>query len=180
MTRQEKFADEIVCIEGGFSDNPNDKGRATRYGITEATARRNGYTGNMKDLPMPLAKSIFINEYFLEPGFDQIKSDAIAFELFDTSVNAGQSRSVMLLQRAYNMLNIGNKYGDDLKVDGQLGNVTAARINAYPYPERIVMLQNASQTAFYTDIATNNPTQREFIYGWLKNRVFDQMKKQGN
>lgn len=176
MTRQEKFADEIVCIEGGYSDNPNDTGGKTMYGVTEATARRNGYTGDMKNLTPQQAKTIFINEYYLQPGFDKIQSDAIAFELFDTSVNGGQARSVMILQDAYNLLNVNNRYGDDLKVDGVLGNVTAGRINAYPYPDRLVMLQNAVQAAFYIDIAKRKPSQREFIYGWLKNRVFSQLK----
>lgn len=177
MTREEKFADEIVCIEGGFSNNPNDKGGATRYGVTEATARRNGYTGAMKDLPTSLAKSIFINEYYYQPGFDKIKSDAIAFELFDTSVNAGQVTSVMMLQRAFNALNIEKRYGEDLTIDGQLGAITSGRINAYPNPDRIVTLQNAYQTVYYITLADKNPTQREFIYGWLQKRVFDQMKR---
>jgi len=33
--------DRIIEVEGGYVNNPNDKGGPTKYGITEATARKN-------------------------------------------------------------------------------------------------------------------------------------------
>jgi lysozyme family protein len=41
--------DGILAMEGGYSLNPKDKGGATNWGITEATAR-DGYTGEMINL----------------------------------------------------------------------------------------------------------------------------------
>ena len=37
--------DLLITHEGGFSNHPDDPGGATMYGVTEAVARANGYTG---------------------------------------------------------------------------------------------------------------------------------------
>lgn len=42
--------DGIIALEGGYVFNPKDKGGATHWGITEATARAHGYAGDMRDL----------------------------------------------------------------------------------------------------------------------------------
>lgn len=55
----EKYLDELIKREGGYVNNPADRGGATKYGITEAVARTNGYKGNMKDLPRDVAKAIY-------------------------------------------------------------------------------------------------------------------------
>ncbi len=55
----EQYLEELIKREGGYVNNPADRGGATKYGITEAVARANGYKGNMKDLPLDVAKSIY-------------------------------------------------------------------------------------------------------------------------
>ncbi|EPH1975837.1 glycosyl hydrolase 108 family protein, partial [Acinetobacter baumannii 45002_8] len=47
----EQYLDELIKREGGYVNNPADRGGATKYGITQAVARTNGFKGNMKDLP---------------------------------------------------------------------------------------------------------------------------------
>lgn len=42
--------DGIIALEGGYVFNPKDKGGATHWGITEATARAHGYAGDMRDV----------------------------------------------------------------------------------------------------------------------------------
>ncbi|OUJ77248.1 hypothetical protein BXA17_19190, partial [Acinetobacter baumannii] len=66
----EQYLDELIKREGGYVNNPADRGGATKFGITEAVARENGYKGNMKDLPLEFAKSIYKKQYWLEPRFD--------------------------------------------------------------------------------------------------------------
>jgi hypothetical protein len=41
--------DALIEREGGYVNNPADKGGATNFGITEAVARANGYAGPMRD-----------------------------------------------------------------------------------------------------------------------------------
>ena len=55
----EKYLDELIKREGGYVNNPADRGGATKYGITEAVARTNGFKGNMRDLPLDVAKAIY-------------------------------------------------------------------------------------------------------------------------
>lgn len=48
----EQYLDELIKREGGYVNNLADRGGATKYGITEAVARANGFKGNMRDLPL--------------------------------------------------------------------------------------------------------------------------------
>ncbi|ENV93784.1 hypothetical protein F937_03185 [Acinetobacter calcoaceticus ANC 3680] len=55
----EQYLDELIKREGGYVNNPADRGGATKYGIIEAVARANGFKGNMKDFPLETAKAIY-------------------------------------------------------------------------------------------------------------------------
>lgn len=59
----EQYLDELIKREGGYVNNPADRGGETKYGITEAVARTNGFKGNMKDLPLDVAKAIYKKQY---------------------------------------------------------------------------------------------------------------------
>ncbi|MCY3336659.1 glycoside hydrolase family 108 protein, partial [Acinetobacter baumannii] len=109
----EQYLDELIKREGGYVNNPADRGGATKYGITEAVARENGYKGNMKDLPLDVAKAIYKKQYWTAPRFDQVNavSSAVAEELLDTGVNCGTGFAKPLLQRALNLLNNQGKAG---------------------------------------------------------------------
>lgn len=48
----EQYLDELIKREGGYVNNPADRGGATKYGITEAVARASGFKGHMRDLPL--------------------------------------------------------------------------------------------------------------------------------
>ena len=70
----EQYLEELIKREGGYVNNPADRGGATKYGITEAVARANGFKGNMKDLPLDVAKSIYRKNYWTAPRFDQVNT----------------------------------------------------------------------------------------------------------
>ena len=55
--------DHLIGLEGDFVDDPADSGGATRYGVTEAVARAEGYRGPMARLPRPTAESIYVRRY---------------------------------------------------------------------------------------------------------------------
>ncbi|MGK3629946.1 glycosyl hydrolase 108 family protein, partial [Acinetobacter sp. A11] len=48
----DQYLEKIISREGGYVNHPSDHGHATKFGITEAVARSNGYQGNMQDLPL--------------------------------------------------------------------------------------------------------------------------------
>ena len=45
-----KFFNYILLVEGSYSNDRNDKGGETKYGITKEKARECGYKGSMKIL----------------------------------------------------------------------------------------------------------------------------------
>lgn len=168
-----------ALFEGGYSDNPKDKGGPTNYGITEAVARANGYTGDMKDLPKDLAKSIAKKQYWDTLRLDVISmsSPPIADELFDTGLNCGIGEAAKMLQRALNVLNRETHDYGDINVDGVIGPMTTMMLYSYLQTRQVggvgVMLKvlNALQGAYYVDIAEKRQANEEFIFGWFTNRV---------
>lgn len=71
--------------EGGFVV---DDGGATMYGVTEAVARRHGYTGDMPSLPIATARSIAIAEYWAPWQLGDLPTWA-AFQILDFVYNGG-------------------------------------------------------------------------------------------
>ena len=177
----EQYLEELIKREGGYVNNPADRGGATKYGITQAVARENGYKGNMKDLPLDLAKSIYRKQYWSEPRFDQVNalSSVVAEELLDTGVNCGTGFAKPLLQRALNLLNNHGKAGyAELKVDGVYGPATLNALKIYlskrgkEGEKVLVRVLNIMQGQRYIEICERNKSQEQFFYGWISNRIF--------
>nr|WP_171456848.1 putative peptidoglycan-binding domain-containing protein [Acinetobacter baumannii] len=136
--------------------------------------------GNMKDLPLDVAKAIYRKQYWIEPRFDQVNtlSSAVAEELLDTGVNCGTGFAKPLLQRALNLLNNQGKAGwPDLKVDGVYGSATLGALKTYlskrgkDGEKVLVRVLNIMQGQRYIEICERNPKQEQFFYGWINNRI---------
>lgn len=175
----QKIIEGVLDREQGYANNSKDTGGETMWGITIATARRNGYTGPMRDLPRDRAASIYLHEYVIAPGFMRIAaiSTAIAEELVDSGVNCGVSRPGPWLQRTLNLLNREAKLFPDLVVDGVLGPATQAAL-LYVLKHRgadgekvILRVLNCLQGAHYMEITERRAANEEFFFGWMLNRV---------
>lgn len=167
----------VLGIEGGFSDDRHDSGGKTRYGIIEKEARRHGYKGDMKELPIELAKDIYEKDYWKAMKCDKVanRDVKVAVELFEFGVNAGISRSQKSLQRCLNCLNLG-RFTKDLKIDGKIGPKTLARFRGVVSRDQLnrdtlLKMQNVEQGAHYMNIAVRRKTQRTFIRGWVRRVV---------
>ncbi|WES69217.1 glycoside hydrolase family 108 protein [Superficieibacter sp. HKU1] len=171
--------DGILMTEGSYTNNPHDRGGATNWGITEATARANGYQGDMRDMTRAEAYSILENDYWVKPGFELISqiSWPVAFELCDAAVNIGPRLPCLWLQRWLNALNREQKNYQDIKVDGHIGPMTIAALQVFiawrgrEGEHVLVEALNCSQGAYYLNITEERPQNEDFIYGWIKNRV---------
>lgn len=166
----DEIIDSTIKAEGGYVNDPADSGGATNYGITEKTARANGYQGDMRNLPLATARQIYRNEYLVKPGFADFPSE-VAAELFDTGVNMGPAKATEFLQRATNALS-----GSGLSVDGKMGPATKAAVRAYLSSRSnaasiLVKALNCLQGVRYIEIVEGKPSQRKFINGWLASRV---------
>lgn len=168
--------DEIIKVEGGFVDDPNDSGGATNYGITEAVARSFGYTGNMRDLPRETAFDIYAARYWDAVFADSIVevSESVTAEVVDTAVNMGVSRAGKFMQRALNVLNDRGRLYSDITVDGKIGPATILALTSLVKVRGdavLVKMLNCLQGAFYVELAERREKDERFINGWFNNRV---------
>jgi lysozyme family protein len=179
MTTFDRALKHTLGIEGDYSDNPADSGGKTRFGITEATARAYGYTGDMRFLPLDVAKNIYYDNFWKRMWLDRIAeySEPVALELFDTAVNCGQDLPGRHLQRILNIFNNRAMQYPDIAVDGQIGANTLASLVKFldrrgkEGEKVLVEALNSMQGAFYTELAERRPKDEAFTYGWFKNRV---------
>ena len=154
---------EIIGIEGGYSNNLNDKGGETKYGIS-----KRAYPNlDIKNLTLKKAEEIYYNDYWLALKLDYVKDLKVSLELFDTAVNMGVKTASKMFQEALNLMNRNGKNFADLVVDGDIGIKT---ISAYDKVDKAILLKvlNGLQFSRYVDIVTRNPKQEEFFNGWMK------------
>lgn len=127
MKNVRKIAEEIVAREGGYVNDPDDPGGATKYGVTIGTMRQLGMdlTGDGKVTPADVqrlqqsqAVEIYLKHYYERPGIARLPA-AVQASVFDMYVNAG-SNAVKILQRLLRRL------GWALEDDGQIGPKTRA------------------------------------------------------
>jgi lysozyme family protein len=175
----DEIIEGVLKAEGGYVNNPNDRGGETNWGITIAVARENSYYGPMSALPRETAKTIYEKQYVVAPGFDKVAalSAEIGAELVDTGVNMGPRVAATFLQRALNVLNnMGSGY-KDLLVDGDVGPATLFALKTFllwrgKRGERVMLKAlNCLQGARYIELAEVRAQNEAFVFGWLDHRV---------
>ena len=157
MTFDEAF-DLLLGHEGGYSNNRQDPGGETMWGITHKVALQEGYSGDMHILPREFAKGVYRRRYWDAVKADSLP-DALRFSLFDAAVNSGVGQAVKWLQRAVDVVD-----------DGILGPMTlqaAQRANGL----RTAIALNAERLDFMTSL----PTWGAFSRGWAR-RIASNLK----
>lgn len=169
----------VLDSEGGYSDNTDDKGGKTNWGITEATlnsAYRAGLVSHndIKKLTADEAKAIYKTNYW-----DKCKCDALPAPLdylvFDAAVNHGVGGAGKLLQKSINRC-VG---ANIITIDGAIGPLTLNALAFYldkyksacTFPmELICHVFLLERVELYNSIIAKDPSQKTFIHGWL-NRI---------
>lgn len=179
MTPFDTAMQQLLNVEGGYSNNSADSGGATRFGITEAVARQFGYTGAMQELPYSLATTIYRKKYWDLLHLDDVAGIAyeLAYELLDTAVNTGPEFAGRSLQRLLNVLNRNQRDYADIPVDALVGPATLVALRSF-HEKRgteglhvLFVALNVLQGAFYIELTERQQKDEEFIYGWLSKRV---------
>jgi len=84
----EKAIKFVLKWEGGYSNDPNDSGGETKYGISKKS-----YPNlDIKNLTIEKAKEIYYRDYWLKANCDKLFSP-LNIIVFDTAVNCGRSRA---------------------------------------------------------------------------------------
>lgn len=140
-----------MTFEGGYSNHPYDSGLATKYGITEAVAKANGFSGDMRDLTLDFAKSIYQKSYWDACKCD-LMPDEIKYALFDAAVNSGVGQASKWLQSAVGV-----------KADGAIGPMTLHAVSAID-PVLIAKNMIGKRLRFMTEIKS----WPSFSKGWSR------------
>lgn len=133
---------KVLVFEGGYVNDPDDPGRATDKGVTQAvydTYRKSVGAGrqSVRLISTDELRAIYKSRYW-----DLIKGDllppGVAFVVFDGGVNSGPGQSVKWLQRALGLA----------KVDGLVGPETLAAVNAVEDHDGLIARILALRQAF--------------------------------
>lgn len=154
MANFHKAIIKTLVREGGarFTDDPIDRGGATKYGISQRA-----YPNlDIRNLTEQQARDIYKRDYWDRLRGDEIDSDLIAENIFDTCVNMGVRTGSRLAQYAL----------DIDPPDGIIGNGSLKIINAAT-EETFIPLYTIAKIARYAQICNKDRSQKKYLLGWI-------------
>ena len=172
------IAAEIVAREGGYVNDPDDPGGATKHGVTIHTMRalRMDLDGDgdvdardVRRVTRAQAVEVFVEHYFRRPGLDRLP-DLLHSSVFDMQVNAGRT-AVRILQRLL------GEMGRPVTVDGIVGPRTAAAAHAAAAdaPDHLADAYGIARRNWYYALADRRPASRKYARrrdggkgGWIR------------
>ncbi|MEL6521281.1 MAG: holin-associated N-acetylmuramidase [Pseudomonadota bacterium] len=165
MQTVQEIAAEIVRREGGYVNDPDDPGGATKWGVTIGTMRRLGIdlTGDgrvsvadVKKLDRAKATEIYIEHYFNRPRIAELPQSLQA-SVFDMHVNAG-ANAMKILQRLLRQM------GQEVSVDGVIGpqTIAAAKAAEREAPHHLADAYGIARRNYYYALADRRPRSRKY------------------
>jgi len=140
----------VLEQEGGYSNDPRDPGKETRWGISHAAYPDE----DIFHLTLERAKSIYLRDYWTPIKADQLP-DAVAFVLMDAAVNMGVGTAVKCLQRALGVIS-----------DGEVGTQTITYAQAADLKNLLAGFCS-ERIAIYSSL----PTWGTYGRGWTNRAV---------
>ena len=165
MKSVRELASEIVAREGGFVEDPDDPGGATKYGVTIHTLRRLwlDVTGDgrvdgadVRRLTQAQAVEIYIDHFFRRPGIGALP-EVLQPSVFDMYVNAG-AHAVKILQR------LCGQMGFACSEDGLIGpeTIRAAQRAFEAAPGHLADAYGIARRNYYYALADARPASRKY------------------
>jgi lysozyme family protein len=159
----------VLTNEGGYTNDPNDAGGETNYGITWYDLNRAVNKGivphgtNIVGLLKSQAIIIYKNEYWDVLNLDRLETQSIANKILDTCVNIGNAWGITCLQRALK----ATPNPVTLEEDGVLGGKTIETVNA-SLPAYLLTAYRSEVAGYHRSIVISKPSQKIFLEGWLE------------
>lgn len=145
--------------EGGYVDDPRDRGRATNRGVTQATYDSWRSSNGMAAQDVRLISESEVSDLYRERFWDAGHCEELALPLavahFDWCVNHGLHGALSTLQQAFGVT-----------VDGLWGSTTASAA-AKSAPSAYIRY-DALRRQWYLKRVAEAPDQAAFLKGWLK------------
>lgn len=153
----------ILKFEGGYVNDPDDRGGATNKGITQATYDAYRKSVNLDLRPVKEIEDVEVAFIYERDYWNNAKCDVIdqtkpktALVLFDAAVNHGVGTATRMLQRVINTR----------LVDGIIGRQTLRDLSAFTDLQVASALIEARRQ-LYGKIVANNPSQQKFLRSWM-------------
>lgn len=172
---------KALKLEGGFTNDPDDLGKATNYGISlrfvieQKDKEYFDLNGDEKldEIDIQLIDEEFSREIYKKYwwdkfNLDKVKDEMVATKIFINIINIGPYMGIKLLQRAYNATCLNSP---PINADGILGPKTIEAINGSS-PYLLCSFYNFFVIDFYEDLVKKRPKLNKYLRGWL-NRVED-------
>jgi lysozyme family protein len=164
---------KVLQHEGGYVNNPADRGGPTNWGVTQKTFNQymSSVTGKpyqstideIKKMPIGNAITIYKSLYWDKMSGDKIRKYAVAAAIFDQAINRGTVAAVKQAQRV-----LKNNFNyPSIAEDGVMGAATITALNTIDEAKFLNSYLQESILA-YNKIVQNNPSQSVFLNGWLK------------
>lgn len=161
----DEITEEIIRREGGYVNDPDDPGGATKYGVTIGTMKRLGLdinrdgridTRDVRALTKAQAADIFKKQYFEAPKIGMLPAP-LQPSVYDMYVNAG-GNAVKILQRLL------GEFGFETLADGAIGPNTArmAELAFAEAPDFLVDAYGIARRNYYYSLAESRPSLRKF------------------
>lgn len=167
MSGIDEMINNVLSKEGGYVNNPADKGGPTKFGVTQATLsrflERAATVDDVKNLDIGTARDIYELRYYRQPRIDKLP-EAIQPFVFDCAVNHGPRRAIQFVQAVCNEAKLG-----PLASDGQMGPKTKAVADACYglLGDWMVAALVEERKMFYASIVSSDESQRVFLKGWM-------------
>ena len=158
----------VLVNEGGYTNDPNDAGGETNYGITWYDLNRAVNKGivphgtTISGLLKHQAVCIYKNEYWDVLNLDRLETQSIANKVLDTCVNIGNAWGIVCLQRAIRAT-FDSAFVQD---DGILGDKTIRKISECA-PAVLLAAYRSEIAGYHRSIIISKPGQKEHLEGWL-------------
>lgn len=162
MAKAELLKPFILRWEGGFVDDPLDRGGATNKGITIGTFRnfygKEATVEQLKNITDEQWLHIFKSGYWDKWKADDIENQSIANIVVDWAWGSGAATSIKQVQKILGVA-----------VDGIVGNDTLTAINTADQRTLFDKI-HSRRIEFVENIVKRDPSQARFLKGW-KNRI---------
>lgn len=191
-----KIIDEVLRREGVADNRETDSGGLTIYGISQknhpeaAVFKRLARFGNLFTQPHEIqslrdlirsnlgfreeAVEFYEEEFWLPLRLDEMLSQSVAEELFDTAVNCGVGKAQEFFERALNLGNRAERDYPNVPVDRKMGDLDLKYLETLVTRRTeagVVKLLNVLQGARYVEVCEAKEKNEEYLWGWLTNRV---------
>lgn len=182
MADFDKALESLLEDEGGWVDDPADKGGETYCGISrQYHPDWDGWTIVdtcllSEEFSVCLKRNnelqwkvrFFYKRYFWELFWgDRIRDEGLATRLLSIAVNMGVTRAILFLQQALNVLERDESFDKDILEDGVYGSLTNGALGRCSDKDYLLKILTIFQGAHYLDNVRKVPSQKRFIRGWI-------------